>query len=403
MRFLSLLKYQYTKYGVKELFVMLLTGFIVLTLMDALSPFLYTLTVAQMAKDSLPSKTAYFYPFDRITNILEGFDGDEEKRNALIAYMAESTANSGALGVGKTNVCRTGYGEGAAETIYVGYNQDMIQYTTLPLLSGQWSDMDGAADEIPVVVGGAYRDRQNVALGDTLQLDFALGNSETYTCRVVGILDRNDMYFNLSYGESDPTVYSIAELHQWLDNTHSDGTDYIVIYPTKPFEEMYDIEYSPGQLMFFKDNAQLDLLNAGERCGTYATLDDMIKTQIKRTVYLNKSSIVTTMALFMFCLMGLGGYSLLSTVRHGRMMAVYRICGMRRAYQTFLQIVAVFIMVAIPAGLSLMWIPRRLGNYAMLNGTFYAVYAVVLIIILLPSTLLIMTGYHSSFEIRKEI
>lgn len=403
MRFLSLLKYQYTKYGIKELFVMLLTGFIVITLMDALSPLLYTLTVTQMAKYSLPSKTAYFYPFDRITNILNGFAGDDEKRNALIAYMAESTANSGALGVGKTNVRRAGYNGVAAETIYVGYNQDMIKYTTLPLLSGQWSDMDRATDEIPIVIGGAYRDRQNVALGDTLQLDFAIGNGETYICRVVGILNSNDMYFNLSYGESDPTVYSIAELYQWLDNTHSDGTDYIVIYPTKPFEEIYDIEYSPGQLMFFEDNAQLDSLNMGKRYGTYTTLDDMIKTQVKRTVYLNKSSIVTTMALFMFCLMGLGGYSLLGIVRHGKMMAIYRICGMRRSYQTFLQVVAVFIMVAIPAGISLMWVPQRLGNYAMLNEIFYAVYAVVLMIILLPSVLLIMTGYRSSFEIRKEI
>ena len=403
MRFLSLLKYQYTKYGIKELFVMLLTGFIVITLMDAFSPLLYTLTVTQMAKESLPSKTAYFYPFDRITNILIESEGDEEKENALISCMAESTANSGALGVGQTSVCRSEYSEAAAEIIYVGYNQDMIQYTTLPLLSGQWSDMDKASDEIPIVVGGAYRDRQNVALGDALQLGFALENGETYTCRVVGILNRNDMYFNLSYGESDPTVYSIAELHQWANNTQSDSTDYIVIYPTKPFEEIYDIEYSPGQLMFFEDNAQLDLLNTGERYGTYTTLDDMIKTQIKRTVYLNKSSIVTTIALFMFCLMGLGGYSLLSIVRHGKMMAVYRICGMRRSYQILLQLVAVFLMVAIPAGLSLMWVPRRLGNYAILNGTFCAVYASVLIIILLPPFLLIMTGYHSSFEIRKEL
>ena len=130
MRFLSLLKYQYTKYGMKELFVMLLTGFIVITLMDAFSPLLYTLTVTQMAKDSLPSKTAYFYPFDRITNILIESEWDEAKENALIACMTESTANSGALGVGQTSICRSEYSEAAAEIIYVGYNQDMIQYTT---------------------------------------------------------------------------------------------------------------------------------------------------------------------------------------------------------------------------------------------------------------------------------
>lgn len=402
MRFLSLLRYQYTKHGIKELFIMLLTGFIVITLMDVLTPLLYTLTVAQMAKASLPSKTVYFYPFNRISDLITNSEGEEKKNDTLIAYLAESIANSGAQGTGRT-VVSCAYGEAFEETVYVGYNQDMIQHTTLPLLCEQWPDMDSTTDEIPIIVGGAYRDQQNIALGDTLQFDFNLESGETYTCRIVGILNHEDMFFDLSYGESVPTVNSIAKLNQWLDNTHKDNTSYIVIYPTKPFEAICDIEYSPGQLMFFDESTQLDSLNAGERYGTYAKLDDMIKAQIKKDVLIYKSSIVTTIALFIFCLMGLGGYSLLNIVRHRKMMAIYRICGMRRAYQTFLQIAAVFIMVAIPVGISLMWVPQRLGNYAVLNGMFYAVYTVVMIIILLPSVLLILTGYHSSFETRKEI
>lgn len=287
MRFLSLLRYQYTKRGIKELFVMLLTGFIVITLMDVLTLILYTLTVAQMAKDSLPSKTVYFYPFNRISDLIIDAEGEEEPNDALIAYLTESIENSGAQGVGKM-VVSSAYGEAFDETVYVGYNQDMIRCTTLPLLRGQWSDMDSMADEIPIIVGGAYRDQKNIDLGDTLQFDLNLENGETYTCRVVGILNHEDMFFDLSYGESVPTVSSIARLNRWLDNTHKDITNYIVIYPTKPFEATCDIEYSPGQLMFFEDNARLDSLNTGERYSTYATIDNMIKAQIKKDMFMEK-------------------------------------------------------------------------------------------------------------------
>ncbi|MEF9974769.1 MAG: hypothetical protein RR893_12680 [Clostridia bacterium] len=402
MRFLSLLRFQYSKYGVKELFMMLLTGFIVLALMDAMSPILYTLTVTNLASDSLPTNTVYFYPFDRMTRILAGLEGDARAKDEVAAYLEEATMHHKALGVGKTYLIESAYGPADAAIRYVGYNEDMVKFTTIPLLRGQWIDTNTALGEIPIVVGGAFRDQEGVDVGDVIPLDFAAEGDGVYPCRVVGILNRNDMYFDLAFGESDPTVYSIAQLYQWKDNTYNDGTDYIVVYPTKYFDERLKIDYSPGRLLFFSHDAQVSELNQGKRYGTYATLDEMIETQIKRNLHFNNGHIVTAIALFLFCLMGLGGYALLNNIRHNRMMAIYRICGMRRSYGIFLQILSLTLLVVVPAGISLCLLPRRLDNFAMLNGTLYAMFAIVLLTIWLPPIILIATGYGSSFDVRKE-
>ena len=66
--FLLLIK-QYSKSFIREAFIILLTFFIVLLLLEAVSPLSYAISLTNSVKKILPANTAYFFPYDRMTQI----------------------------------------------------------------------------------------------------------------------------------------------------------------------------------------------------------------------------------------------------------------------------------------------------------------------------------------------
>jgi hypothetical protein len=338
-----------------------------------------------------------------MSSVLTGFIGDEQAKRELETYLSKANSEIGALGIGKMRVFEGRYNNNGMR--YIGYNDDMIKYATVPLSQGNWIEKNDS-HEIPIIVGGAFRYDKNTRVGDVLQLKLQAGSEREYSCRVTGILNNNDMYFDISYGATDPSLYSIAIIYQWMVNTFDDGLDYIVIYPFDSIESNTEAEYSPGQLLFFEKNidatALTKELNTGKRYGVYSLFSDMTNEQIARSLRLNNDSIVMSIALFLFCLFGLGGFSILSNVRNKRLNAIYRICGMTKTYAMVIKLSAIFMIVAFPAAISLINLPNRLDNFAMLTWPVYIAFAAALLLILIPSILLIASESGSSYDLRRD-
>ncbi len=404
MNLISLLRYQYSKYCFKELALMILTGFIMVTLLESVAPILYVFSMAELTKSALPATTLYFYPSTRISNMLLTSITATNDIESISSYIDQVHRDRGVAGIGKTAEWSVGGSDTDAQaTHYVAYNEDMVRFASVPLQDGQWLDASVPAGFIPIIVGGAYRDQKKVDVGDTLQLSILWGDTHCM-CEgyVVGILNSDDMYLRLSYGATNPGLESIAVQYQWADNTEKNQSAPIIILPASALKEYVDIQYTPGSLLFFEHQADYEAMGTGEKYGTYATHTDMLASQLKITLLIHNSDLAATIALTLFATIGLGGYSMLTVIQQKRTMSIYRVCGMSKRNGMLLQLASTFMLVLIPAAVSLSQVPNRLGNFAKLDGTFYAIYSLLLVLILLPSVVFIIANDHSRYIVQKE-
>lgn len=407
--FILILK-QYTKSLVREGFLILLTFFIVLTLLDALSPLFYAMSLENTIKKSLPEDTAFFSPYDRMIQILMRPYGDDGKREELEMYLEEVDVESNAVGIGRTCVFNATSSHNPSQVIkFIGYNSDMIHYSNVPLMDGLWLSEYSSDEFFPIVIGGAFRDKFDIKVGDNITLDFELNNHEFTECKVVGILDKNDMYFELMPGGSKPDIYQLATIYQWAYNNVLPSTDAIVIFPFEKIKDNINLElfnYSSGKLLFFKGMEQGDIANSMARYNNYGrctSIDDMITNRYIKTIDVNSDNIVTAITLFIFCVLGLGGYIILIFARNKRTMQIYRICGMSKLRGIAIQIYSLLFLIGVPSLIAFLMLPFRLPAYAILTGWVYLIFVLVLVFILIPPIFsIILVNSRLSFYIGKD-
>lgn len=391
MRFFTLLRFQYTRYGVREICAMLLIGIVFSSLSQAMAPLIYTFHLTNMVNASLPANTLYFNPYQRIGDILSDGSTPTDQKDTLNAAILAMFSSRGAIGVGRNTAYSVSNENSQTVTDYVGYNPDMIQFTTLPLMRGSWASMASETGDIPVVVGGAYRDQFDVDVGSLLLLNVGGGEVEPIACRVVGILNSEDMHYQMSYGETKPSVYSIAKLKHRFNSAYGENHDYFVIYPTARTRRAEAEEYAPGNLLFFPPEKLMQESDFSEQYGTFTRISQMVNRQYEMNLYTNSSHIVTAMAVILFCMMGLGGYALLQCVNQRKVITIYRLCGMSKKAVTALQISSILLLATVPGAMALCISPPIQDGYRMMDRTFFIVYAIVLLSILLPSVAIILT------------
>ena len=409
MKCLIVLRKQYSRFFLRELVIMLMVVFILLALYGALSPLFYSITLNRQVSSALPDNAIYFYPSQRILSsvVMNPFDSENEQRSldAMIDGLADEF---GVSGIGKTRsygIGRDWSGTGR-DTEYIGYNDDLIEHASLPLAEGTWLDEHMDDEAVPVVVGGAFRDQDHLRVGDRLSIDFAADGVKT-ECVVVGILNEDDMYLSIGVGQTMPSTLSLATLYRWeWDDPEAFDTG-ILIFPSSRAEGRMLGFTSPGCLFFFDGGQNTSereaMLSSLDRYGHSGVLPEMIKNEYMRIVAVYNGDMVTSFSLFIFCILGLGGYTILMLERNTRITQIYRVCGMTKAYGTGMEILSVALLVILPAILTLVRLRGSLESYTILNGTVYLCFVMILALILLPSAIYcILAGKRRSMMRRKE-
>ncbi len=397
MKLLYLLKYQYSNFFLKELALMVLSGFIIITLLGSAAPLLYVLSMSEMTKNSIPEFTLYFYPSTRISDLMASPVNQTNNREGIADYLDQLNQINGVVGIGKTATWSVGGKNPEVQpTTYIAYNEDMVRYTSIPLYAGQWLNAPVPEGRIPIVVGGTFREKDAVNIGDNLPVQIQIDNSYyAYEGYVVGIMNHDDMYLRLSYGATKPDLESIAVQKRWADNSSSSSAGGIIIFPASALDESIQIQYNPGSLLFFDELSSYKDMGTGEKYGTYATHAEMVRSQMVTTIRRHNSDIAATIALSLLATISLGGYSMLNISTQRRMISVYRICGMKKSTGMLLQITSSSVLVLIPALISISQIPRYTVDFARLDGRFFMVYGILLLTVILPSVIYIIV-YNSS-------
>ena len=410
MKHLIILRKQYSKLLMRELVIMLMIVFILFSLLGALSPLFHAILSNRYVSSSLPDNTIYFYPSDRVlTSIMmsdtEAENGPQQSMEKQIDSISDEITASG---VGQTTDVYMIGSDGSntgRDTVFIGYNDDLIDFASLPLEQGTWLSEHKQDEAVPIVVGGAFRDKDHMRVGEHMTVCFAADDSKT-DCVVAGILNKDDMYFNISSGETDISTYSIASLYKWEQEDTAAFDNGIIIFPSSRVGNRLS-DYSPGYLFFFDEgqnpSSQANILSYLNKYGHSSTIPEMMKNRYLRTVSVNNSDVVTSFSLFVFCILGLGGYTILMLEKNARVMQIYRICGMTKTYGTGIKIFTVALLVVLPSGLTLTRLQGRLEAFWVLNGVVYLCFVAALILILLPSIIYcICTDKHQTMMRRKE-
>ncbi len=410
MKHLIVLGKQYSRLLIRELVIMLMIVFILFSLFGALSPLFYSITLNRHVSSALPDNAIYFYPSTRIlSSILMSDSLDTEKEQQSLEELIDSIADVFAVsGIGKTRaygIGRDSSGTGR-DTEFVGYNDDLIDFTSLPLAEGTWLSEHKEEEAVPIVVGGAFRDQDHLCVGDSMTVDFAADGNKT-DCIVVGILNQDDMYFNIGAGETRPSTLSLAKLYRWEQDDPAAFDTGILIFPSSRVEERLLGITSPGCLFFFEgkqdQSSQADLLSALEQYGHSGALPSMIQNEYMRIVHTYNGNMVTAFSLFLFCILGLGGYTILMLEKNTRSVQIYRACGMTKAYGTGLEIFSIAFLVILPTCLTITQLKSRLESFFVLNGTVYLCFVLILVLILLPSVIYcVLAGKYQTMMRRKE-
>jgi hypothetical protein len=277
----------------------------------------------------------------------------------------------------------------------------MIKFSTLPLKEGSWFTPESLHfDSLPIIIGGALR-YQGLEVGDSLAFDlFLLGERNRLECIIIGVLDENDMYMNLSFGASDPTINSIAIMNRWAYNDVNTFTEEIIILPLDlvlPNYRNTPLLYSPASLLFTEldGNDINDTISGFEKNkpqGAYTALSEMADNHIAQTIYINNESIVTSFALLFFSILGLGGYTTLSFIKNKKKMQIYMICGMSKLYGIVIQIVSFLLLVLLPSIIALLLLPNMLESYSVLNTNVYIVIGLIMMATLAGPTISTIIG-----------
>ena len=411
MKHLIVLRKQYSRFFLRELVIMLMIVFILLALYGALSPLFYSITLNRYISSVLPENAIYFYPSVRIVDSIimstspQDNENEQQSLEAMIDGMAEEF---GVSGIGKTREYGIGpdWSGTGRETNFIGYNDDMIDFTSLPLAEGTWLDEHKEDEAVPVVVGGAFRDQDHLHVGDRLTIDFAANGSKT-DCVVVGVLNEDDMYLSIAAGATEPTTISLATLYRW-EQYVPEAFDYgILIFPSARVEELLLGFTSPGCLFFFDGeqapSEQAALLSELDQYGHSSTLPSLIRNEYRRIVDVYHGEMVTSFSLFLFCILGLGGYTILMLEKNTRTVQIYRVCGMTKTYGTGLEILSIALLVILPTCLTLLWLRGRLESFTILNGTVYLCFVLILVLVLLPSVIYcVVAGKYQTMMRRKE-
>ena len=410
MKHLIILGKQYSRLLIRELVIMLMIVFILISLFGALSPLFYSITLNRYISSALPDNAIYFYPSTRIlSSILTSDSLDTENEQKSLEAMIDGIADEFAVsGIGKTRAYGIGrdWSGTSRDTKYIGYNDDLIEFTSLPLAEGTWLDEHKEDEAVPVVVGGAFRDQDHMRVGDRLSIDFAADGAKT-DCVVVGILNEDDMYLSISAGETNPSALSLARLYRWEQDDPEAFDCGIIIFPSSRVEDHLLGIISPGCLFFFDEkrdtSIQADMLSSLNQYGHSGALPAMLKTEYMRIVHVYNGDMVTSFSLFLFCILGLGGYTILMLEKNTRIMQVYRVCGMTKVYGTGLEILSIALPVILPACLTITQLKSRLESYLVLNSTVYLCFILILIMIMLPSVIYcIFADKRRSMMRRKE-
>ena len=408
MKHLIVLRKQYSRLFLRELVIMLMIVFILLALYGALSPLFYSITLNRYISSVLPENTVYFNPSDRISYwiIMKPRDNETELQSleAMIDGMADEF---GISGIGKTReygIGRDWSGTGR-DTNFIGYNDDLIEHVSLPLAEGTWLSEHKEDEAVPVVVGGAFRDQDHLRVGDHLSIDFAANGSKT-DCVVVGVLNEDDMYLRIAAGATKPNTNSLASLYRWQQDDPEAFHEGILIFPSARVEELLLGFPSPGCLFFFdgeqEPSEQAALLSELDQYGHSGTLPSLIRNEYRRFVDVYHGEMVTSFSLFLFCILGLGGYTILMLEKNTRTVQIYRVCGMTKTYGTGLEILSIALLVILPTCLTLLWLRGRLESFTILNGTVYLCFVLILVLVLLPSVIYcVVAGKNQTMMRRK--
>lgn len=392
MKLLHLVFRQYSEYFLRETVIIILAAYLIYALTTAISPIAYTLSLTDKIESSIQQSAIYFSPYDRVSRLIDGILGrSAEDRELLESKLNENLLGlKGVVGQGKTGEI-TFSNEDQSVVRLILYNEDMIKYTTLPLAEGDWFNSYHIDDDsIPVIIGGSYRHRYN--LGDVFTVNLKEKYKESIKCKVIAVLDDRDIYFMLGYGATSPILDSLAVMNKWTYSRLNKNEDSLLIVPQNSmgFTDINDV--SRGTLLFFDEKTDVEsmaseLESKGEY-GHFVSIKAIAENQMKDDLSKYNDQIVLSIVLFLFSVLGLGGYTLLSHFRNEYATGIYFLCGMSRKKAVFINLSATFILILIPTMTMTLLAPKYVQYGAGLNILTYIGCLFSVIVILIVSNII---------------
>lgn len=383
MKLWYLIKRSFSTSFFREMIIICLSMYMIFSLTAVLIPIGDTQTTYKTIEDSFLTDTIYYQPSLRIGNILTGMTlSDTQDVDVLRDEIAQSLSQiEGVVSIGETSHLTVPdvFGDDQSTALLVYYNQALRENTLPPLASGSWFTTENeSGDYLPVVVGGTYRDSCQV--GDVFEATLDAQTDSTITCIIVGILDEQDLIYQLNYGATNPTLDSIAYMNQLTSLT--DGG--IIIVPMEAVS-LYPEQQSVSKFLFLDSDytaTSIETAYEASSLGSFYSVQTMYKTVMNNLSYQYGKEIVIALALVLFGLFGLGGYTLLTSLQNERTIGIYYLCGMKRSTAILMQILTSVILTVIPVGLMLLLSPYYAERPILADNTtlFFCIVTTILIL-----------------------
>lgn len=204
------------------------------------------------------------------------------------------------------------------------YDKLVYENIKLQLQRGDWFNEDKQYEKgvIPVVVSDALKNKYIInSEFDVEILEYSTNSFRKVTCKVIGILQKETYIY---YGSSNHTDPSVSDLFM-----KSYANESIVIMPNiLDFEPEYVakdgaiIKYEPSKLNNVKE--RIDVAGIGK----VNTLEDLQLNDNNNIILYNESQLYQFIIVYIFIIMSIGGYTILTSLNYKRLLTIYYICGL---------------------------------------------------------------------------
>jgi len=349
LKFLKLIYKQYTTTFFREIIIMLLAGYLVFTLAVVISPISNMLSTINDFKTGMTHETMFFSMYDRVGRIMNGGIGNPEvERIEMENHLNQMLFNiDGVIGVGRTGEFELTIASNRIRCIV--YDDDMIRFTRLKLAKGTWFTETSITQGLTqVIAGGPIKNELSIGQQLNFQIDGEYIGS--LNCEIIGLLGESDMYVTIGSGATEPRLPSIVSANASMKPSETS----VLIIPLSQLDFVFNRNNLSMSALLFLDNsvsasALAERLEAKNEYGHFHTIDRIADNELEWNLNFYHTELVLSVSLFLFGVIGLGGYMLLSVTRNEFMMGIYYLSGMTKKKYVLLALTSTSILILAPS------------------------------------------------------
>jgi len=334
MKFLFLMRRQYSKFFIRELIIIIQITILVALFTPTVTEMLHLFSVDKLA-NQFTTPAVYFQastPYQIPERISE-----QDHINRLTRIEECSMVNDAGY------VAHGGFSLNKIGTSVIFYNDALVQNIRLDIKEGKVISESASSNQISVLINETMADIFSV--GDIFSIDqvrFPVSSQlKNLEFIVAGIIKGNSYYYTMRGGASHIQLESIGGKPSSNEN---------IMIATTNFEVVPDKDIMPSCMLFTEDMKVLTIEVIDEELtglGSAASIEEMRKNSIHRIVLENPLLFVSAIMLMLLCMTGVSSYAFLSVVNMRKKFSVYYICGMSWRKSLFITIVSLTVLICL--------------------------------------------------------